>query len=116
MRILILLVLGLLSSTSAFSQETTDKRIICSIKKFTVAYEGMDRSFDADTVGLTQTPKELVIPADAKKSEDGKSLFWQNEEVWNLYYINEKAWHLAYTYYGKDGIVSVNAVRVCDEF
>jgi len=116
MRILILLVLGLLSSTSAFAQETTNKRIICSIKDFSAASLGMDRIVDASDVGLTETPKELIIPADANKSDDGNVLSWETEDTKHLYMSNEKTWHLAYTYWGNSRIVSVNAVRICDEF
>ena len=40
MRILILVVLGLFFTTSAFASETTDKRLICSIKDFEVILDG----------------------------------------------------------------------------
>ena len=116
MRKIFLLVLGLLLGTPTFAQETINKRIICSIKDFSAASLGMDRIVDASDVGLTETPKELIIPADAKNSDDGNVFSWESEDTKHLYMSNEKVWHLAYTYWGNSRIVSVNAVRVCDEF
>ena len=116
MRKIVLFVLGSLLATSAFAQETTNKRIICSIKDFSVSFNGKDRIADADNVGLIETPKELIIPEDATETDDGKAILWEGDTVRNLYFPAEKIWHLAYSYLATDKIVSVNAVRVCDEF
>ena len=78
MRMKILFVLGLLFTTSAFSQETVNKRIICSIKDFSAASLGKDRLVDASDVGLQETPKELIIPADAEKTDDDSVFAWES--------------------------------------
>ena len=102
--------------SSAFAEQANTKRIICSIKDFTIASLGKDRMGEAEDVGLTETPKELIIPDDADKSEDGNFVAWSENDTKHLYFTNEREWHLAYMYYGTSRIVSINAVRVCDEF
>ena len=79
---------------------------------------------DADKVGLSEKPKELIIPKNAVKNEQTNTISWDAQAdasvgyVKNVYLPNKQIWVLAYSYYTPNGdsIVSVNASRLCDEF